>query len=73
MPLPIIDTTFIMKPSLSFLFAATECLKKRHSEDMASIGMAVSSDVITWSDLQSQYDVSSNTIGKICLFVCLFV
>ena len=69
MPLPIIDTTFIMRPSLSFLFAATECLKKRHSEDMASIGMAVSSDVITWSDLQSQYDVSSNTIGKICLFV----
>lgn len=65
MPLPIIDTTFIMRPSLSFLLAATECLKKRYSEDMTRIGTVVSSDVITWSDLQSQYDVSSNTIGKV--------
>lgn len=62
MPLPIIDTTFIMRPSISFLLAATECLKKRYSEDMTRIGTVVSSDVITWSDLQSQYDVSSNTI-----------
>lgn len=65
MPLPIIDTTFIMRPSLSFLFAATECLKKKYNEDMTRIGTVVASDVITWSDLQSQYDVSSNTIGNV--------
>ena len=68
-PLQTVDRSFAIRPSISFLLAATECLKKRFNEDMARIGTLSISPVITWSDLQSIYDERTNTIGSVFIFL----